>query len=139
MINPEGPDCDDKTVDEILTGGRYATLALSDGNDSYVLTLFYGYAGDLATLYFKSDRKGTKFDFLKSNSYVCGTIIDPPVPDRKPSVYRSVVFRGLVEVIHDPSEKEKALAMIRHPDSTADKDTLIMKLQIDEITGRLFP
>jgi len=149
---PKKSVLDENIVDEILSKGKYTTIALSDGNDSYVLSLFYGYDPDIETLYFKSTRSGTKFDFLRSNAYVTGTVILNPenlINSDLPS-YSSVVFRGLVEVIHNQGEIDRALsfitkklpsscsASVRTGENRINSNPLIMKLKIDEKTGRGF-
>ncbi|WP_168203358.1 pyridoxamine 5'-phosphate oxidase family protein [Oceanispirochaeta crateris] len=136
----------------ILSRGKYTSLALSDGNDPYIITLSFGLDPQEETLYLYGLKTGTKIDFLKSNSYVCGTVIleKEDLDSQSGLVYESLVYRGLVEVLHNAEERMKALNCIADKlyDAPSDKKSfaqkitdnldkvLIMKLIIDEMTGR---
>lgn len=137
----------------ILSKGKYTTLALTDGNDSYILTLSYGLDENEDILYFHSSPKGTKFDFFKSNPYLCGTVIqdDGYQHGKCNHYYHSVVYYGLLEVIHKPEEKMKAMncmftqleenteRLSEHCETPVLDDVLIMKLTIDEMSGKRNP
>ncbi|MBF9015617.1 MULTISPECIES: pyridoxamine 5'-phosphate oxidase family protein [unclassified Oceanispirochaeta] len=139
----------------VLSKGRYTTLALTDGNDSYILTLSYGLDEDEDILYFHCSTEGTKIDFFKSNPYLCGTVIqdDGYQHGKCNHYYHSVVYYGLLEVIHKTDEKMKALRCMfaqleDNPEQwtkpyeakpEALSDVLIMKLSIDEMNGKRNP
>ncbi len=122
---------------EILKRGEYTTLAITDGNEPYALTLYYGYDPDGTILYFCTEKKGTKLDFLKSNPYVCGTIIIRDPESEKDVYYHSLIYRGLLEVIHKEDEKKRALSAVEHHNHFSIeisrlKTPMLMKLIIDE-------
>ncbi|MDC7234826.1 MAG: pyridoxamine 5'-phosphate oxidase family protein [Spirochaetales bacterium] len=134
----------------LLSNCTYTTLALNDGNDSYILTLNYGLDEKEDILYFKSTRGGTKLDFLKSNPYLCGTVILENEYDAETdrTCCKSVVYYGLMEVIHKSDEKRHALETLFKqinreepplPDNTGSDEALVMKLSIDEMTGKRNP
>jgi len=155
-IHNQGQFFDNRSeIRTVLAKGKYTTLALSDGNDSYILTMNYGLDEDEDILYFHCSAHGTKLDFFKSNSYLCGTVIqdNSSQNDNSEYTYQSVVYYGLLEVLHKKEEKERALHSIftQLADSTEDwseysevlahssPDTLIMKLTIDEMRGKRTP
>jgi len=139
----------------ILKTGRYTTLALTDGNDPYVLTMNYGLDPEDDILYFHTSRTGSKLDFLKSNPYICGTVIleGALLPGSCSRSYRSVVFYGLMDVIHRENEKIHAMNCLieqqaAEPEALKERyasqpdyfsDRLVMKLTIDEISGKKNP
>ncbi|MDC7241850.1 MAG: pyridoxamine 5'-phosphate oxidase family protein [Spirochaetales bacterium] len=133
-------------IREILTNGRYTTLALNDGNDSYILTMHYGLHRKEDILFFECYGNGTKMDFFRSNPYISGTVIAES-PDGTVS---SVVYSGLLEVIHNPAEQEEARSSIKtgglspsgKPYTALEYSTdriLVMKLTMEELSGKVIP
>ena len=126
---------------KILTEKYYTTLALTDGNEPYTLSLHYALDPEEDTLYFLSDKGGTKLDYFRSDPYVCGTVIA-----EDEAGYSSVVYRGLVEVVHKKAEQLKILDLfrLRHmpfhriPEEHGE-NSMYLKLNIDEISVRSFP
>ncbi|OQY35053.1 MAG: hypothetical protein B6241_02715 [Spirochaetaceae bacterium 4572_59] len=129
-------------IKDVLQRGEYAVLAITDGNEPYALSLCYGMDKDKLALYFLTDKGGLKLDFLKSNPYVCGTVvIQNPGKEGSPHGYRSVVFRGVMEVIHDPTEQATARLILEegsefHGEKREVPHPMVMKLEWDEISGR---
>ena len=101
---------DAATLESILLQGKYATLALCRGGEPYVVTLSYGYDRNAGALYFHCAGVGLKTDFVRENPNACATVIrdDGYVHDECAHKYASVVIRGQIEIITDPSEKRKA-------------------------------
>ena len=124
----------------ILSEGRFTTLALSDGNEPYTLSLYYAQDPRQDILYFLTDKGGAKLDYFKSDPYVCGTVIS----ERDSSV-SSVVYRGLIEVVHKKSEQERILKMLRSRNfpflrikGEDEENSMYLKLVIEEMSFRCF-
>ena len=139
----EMTELDNPVIDEVLNKGDYAVLAISDGNDPYILNLHYGYDRNTGNLYFITEKSGMKLDFLRSNSYVCGSIVINNSSESDDSeTYKSVVFRGVIEVTHDPDEQNLARTLLASrykilPENTAPSSPMIMRLEMEEIDSRV--
>lgn len=122
---------------------------MSKENEPYIITLSYGYDQDNNALYFHCATEGQKIDFIKSNPYVCGTIIeDNGYEDGCGQAFRSIVYRGNITVIKDIEEKKHGFEIIidhleKNPGETKKKlltseDTYIkpaiLRLDITEIS-----
>lgn len=154
MNKKENEIKDRRKLIEIINRGTYTILSLCRGNEPYVLTMNYGYDREKNSLYFHTSKKGLKIDFIKQNSYTCGTIIE----DRGYKMgecdhaYRSVVFWGVLREVQDMEEKKYGMnILLRHlednpetirerllqDDSVYEKRNLtILRLDIHEITGK---
>ena len=128
-------------IRKLLSESRYTTLALSDGNDAYTLNLYYVQDPELDVLYFLTDKGGTKLDFFKSDPYICGTVVK-----EDDDGISSVVYRGLVEVVHRDSEQTRILKLLRsrnlpffrmHEDKR--ENSMYLKIEIEDISLRRFP
>jgi len=139
----------DKTVMEsIILSSSVCRLALSEDNYPYIIPLCFGYEEN--TLYFHSAPKGKKLDILRSNNKVCFEFdIDHRIVKAQEACgwsmnYRSVIGFGKASILDDSEEKIKAInAIIRRyagkslPYSKAKlKDTVIIKVEIESITGK---
>lgn len=137
-----GKELKAEEIDEVLQRGEYAVLAITDGNEPYSLPLSYGLDKEIRTLYFLTEKEGMKLDFLKSNPYVCGTVIvRSSGADSTHAAYRSVIFRGVMEVIHKPVEQKKARLLLEmgskfYPDEKKMTNPMIMKLELEDLDGR---
>ena len=125
---------------EILNQGDYTTLALIDGNEPYILTLYYGYNKEEKAIFYCTEKRGLKLDFLKSNPYICGTIVLAGNESNN-FLYRSLVYKGILEVIHDRKEQDKSLKAIEKHcrfdiELSRLKDPMLMKLSIEESSVR---
>lgn len=137
-------------LNRIIAHNKYATLALCVNNEPYIVTLTYGYDLDNNTLYFHSGKNGLKIDFIKKNPYTCLTIIEDYGFDSKTCnhPYRSIVIRGEIEIVNDNLHALKALSLMVSqldsekihdkviPNDQFNKDILIFKVNIKEITGK---
>ncbi len=135
----------------ILKNGKYTIISLCKDNEPYIITLSYGYDAAKHALYFHCAKEGQKIDFIKANPYVCGTIIeDNGYADGCGQAFRSVVFRGRMEIVETLEEKKKGLEiLINHleidPNPTKIKflkkentyETLgMLRLDITDISGK---
>jgi len=139
----------DKTaIESIILRSSVCRLALSEDNHPYIIPLCFGYKEN--SLYFHSAPEGRKLEIIRSNKRVCFEFdIDYRIVEAQEACgwsmnYRSVIGFGKASVIDDPDEKIKAMnAIIQHytgkplPYSEAKlKDTVIIKVEIESITGK---
>ncbi|MGA2092256.1 MAG: pyridoxamine 5'-phosphate oxidase family protein [Sedimentisphaerales bacterium] len=143
---------DNNDIEEILKNGKYATIALCNNNEPYIVTLNYGYDSANKVLYFHAAKQGTKIDFIKSNPNACLTIIKDNGYIQKECAhsYRSVVVRGDIELVESEIEKRHGIEIMieqleNNPEivkSTLDdkkstyENMQIIKLKITEIAGK---
>lgn len=100
MRRSEKEITDEKEIIKILKGGKFTTISTCKNNEPYIVTMSYGYDQIKNALYFHCAQEGLKIDFIKSNTQVCGTVIeDNGYEDGCGQAYRSVVFRGEMNVI----------------------------------------
>ncbi|MFX1523625.1 MAG: pyridoxamine 5'-phosphate oxidase family protein [Promethearchaeota archaeon] len=91
----------------IIKSGKYTSISLSKENEPYIITLSYGFDSNKNALYFHCAAEGQKIDFVKSNPYVCGTIIeDNGYKDGCGQAFRSIVYRGTISIVKDIEEKK---------------------------------
>jgi len=152
MVKAESEMKDRSELDRILKEGKYAAIAISDGDGPYVITLSYGYDTERDCLYFHTARKGRKLDTITKDPRACATVIEDLgyQPGKCDHHYRSVVIHGRVRQVEDPDEMLHALnVMIDHleEDPGPVKERLlprkdnfqraaILRLDIDSISGR---
>jgi nitroimidazol reductase NimA-like FMN-containing flavoprotein (pyridoxamine 5'-phosphate oxidase superfamily) len=152
MHKAENEITDHGEIEAILLRGQFATLALAQGDEPYVVTLNYGYDPEARALYFHSATEGLKLAFLRSNPRVCGTVIEDHgyVQGKCTHAYRSVVFWGELTLLQDSADKVAGLSrMIDHleEDPVAVsrrllsnperlKNVAVLKLTVYEITGK---
>jgi nitroimidazol reductase NimA-like FMN-containing flavoprotein (pyridoxamine 5'-phosphate oxidase superfamily) len=137
---------------EILKKGKYTVISMCRENESYLVTLSYGYDEKQNALFFHCSPQGLKLDFIRQNPNVCATVIE----DRGYKMgdcshaYRSVVFWGKMYQLHDLSEKKHAIdvllehledepGIVREKSLKSDedyKDVGILRLDITEMTGK---
>ena len=135
----------------ILKSGKYTIISLCKENEPYIITLSYGYDESRHTLYFHCATEGQKLDFIKVNPYVCGTIIeDNGYEDGCGQAFRSVVFRGRMEIVETLEEKKKGLEILinhleKDPNPTKNKflkkgntyeNLGMLRLDITDISGK---
>ena len=116
----------------ILKEAKHVTLAMSLGDEPYLVTLSHGYNEEQNCIYFHSALEGKKIEILKANSRIWGqALIDDGYQQGScDHLYRTVQFRGRVTFVDDQKEKEHALRlMIRHLD---DRPEIIIENQVTE-------
>ncbi len=142
----------EKEIFEILKSGKYAIISLARDNEAYITTLSYGYDQKKHALYFHCAKEGQKIDFIKSNSNVCGTIIeDNGYQEGCVQAFRSLVFRGKFVFVNNLQEKKHAFdVLLNHlekdidvikkkytNDSEAYLKPTLLRLDIKEITCKV--
>lgn len=142
---------DMETLIKILKGGKYTVISMCKENEVYLVTLSYGYDESKNALYFHCAKEGQKIEFIKSNPFVCGTVIeDNGYKDGCSQAYRSVVFRGKMVILEDIHEKKIGFDVLLNqlendPSTTKNKffkkdetyeNLRMLRLDINEISGK---
>ncbi len=148
-VEKEISDKEDLTA--ILKSGKYTTISMCKENEAYLVTLSYGYDEGKDALYLHCAKEGQKIDFIKSNPIVCGTVIeDNGYEDGCGQAYRSVVFRGKINIVEDLQEKKYGFRILINQlegDPQAIKNKFLkedktyensgmLRLDISEISGK---
>jgi nitroimidazol reductase NimA-like FMN-containing flavoprotein (pyridoxamine 5'-phosphate oxidase superfamily) len=148
MRRKEKEITDKAVIESIILSSSVCRLALSEDNQPYIIPLCFGYGEN--TLYFHSAPEGKKLGILRSNKKVCfefdgeHRIVEAKEACGWSMNYRSVIGFGKASIIDDPKERAKAMnAIIQQyagkpvPYSEAKlKDTVIIKVEIESITGK---
>jgi len=139
-------------LEEILRRGKFAVLALCRDNEPYVLTMSYGYDPGARALYFHTAHQGRKWHFLEANPAVCATVIEDGgyIMGECAHGFRSVVLYGKIRRVAGLEEKKTGMEVMLHhledepetvrrrslPDDKAYARAAILKLSIEEMTGK---
>jgi len=136
-------------VDTVMKEALVCRLAMTDGDQPYIVPLSFGYDGK--NLYFHGKSAGKKIDILKKNnkvSFECDVNV-ALVPSDKPCKwdvrYKSVVGSGVASFLQDLTEKKKALECILKqysPKSFTMVDeavikTTVIKVEISDIQSKV--
>lgn len=143
---------DPEALRGILSGGRFAAVALCRGGEPYVVTMNYGYDRGRKALYFHCAAEGLKLEFIRANPRACATIVcDLGYRDGEcDHAYRSAVLRGPIAVVADEGERAHGLGvLIDHqerepapvrertlPGGSIARPVTLLRLDIEEITGK---
>ena len=135
-------------IESIIHASTICRLALVDNEQPYIVPLCFGFKDN--SLYFHSATEGKKIDLLKKNSNVCFEfdsgieIMSGKTACDWGMKYRSVIGFGKASFVEDLEEKRKALETItvqyagkthKLTDSAA-KETLVIKVDVDAMTGK---
>ena len=118
---------DPAEIDRLLVAARFATVALADGEQPYIVTLSCGYDAVLNRLCFHVSRKGRKLDVIAKNPRACATV----VADLGYRVgecahpYASVVVSGRMRVLEDPADARNAMRTLIGQLESADDESAI--------------
>ncbi|MCX7750574.1 MAG: pyridoxamine 5'-phosphate oxidase family protein [Candidatus Bipolaricaulota bacterium] len=143
---------DRNELDALLRRLRYMTVALCRDGEPYAVTLNHGYCPEENALYFHCAREGLKLEFLRANPRVCATAVED-LGYREGECshgYRSVVVRGRMRIVEDLPGKARGLrVLLAHqekdpqaledrllPDEAAYARVTVLRLEIEEITGK---
>lgn len=97
---------DPSVIEQILSEGKFTTIALADGDEPYLVTLSYGYDAENRRLCFHVARTGRKLDIIERNPRACATVI----VDRGYThgecehPFRSVVMTGRMRLVTEHDE-----------------------------------
>ena len=151
MKHQMGPEA----IDDLLEGAAVACIATVNADGTpYVVPIHFVYSD--GAVYFHGLPKGQKFGNLSSNPAVSltvydmkGLLVEGETPCDVNTEYRCAVITGRATVIDDPDKKRCALGLIvakymsdmssvNIPDAMVD-GTGVVKVEIDEITGKYYP
>ena len=139
---------DESAIEAIINASLVCRLALSDGDQPYIVPLSFGYQD--RTLYFHSALEGKKIDIIKINNRVCfefdvnTEIIKAEKACKWGMKYQSVIGFGRAVLVENIQEKQKALNIIMNhysdrnfqfPDKAIEKIAVI-KIEIESMTGK---
>lgn len=115
-------------IDRILAAARYATIALADGDQPYVVTLSCGYDAAAQRLCFHVAAQGRKLDIIARNPKACVTVISDMgyLHGECAHPYESVVMHGRMLLLDDPIDIRTAMR------------TLIGQLETPEAAEAIF-
>lgn len=129
---------DSATIDEILSAGRFATIALCDGDEPYVVTLSCGYDAQVRRLCFHVAKEGRKLDIIARNPRACATIVDDLGYKHGECAhpFRSVVLTGTMRLAEDPEDVRAGMrTLIGQLETPADADAIFTRHKIDTDKG----
>ena len=143
---------DPAELNDILTKGTFTVLALCHNNESYIVTLSYGYDREQRALFCHCACKGLKLDFIRANNQVCGTVFldEGYIQGECGQPFRSVVYRGTVDEVTALDEKKHAMSIlldhleddpdiVRHRSLSEDKRYnafTILRINIGDMTAK---
>ncbi len=135
-------------IEAILERNSLCRLALFDEEYPYVVPLCYGYEN--GCLYFHGFAGGTKLDLIRKNPRVCFEVeedvqvVTDPDPCEWSVKYRSVIGRGVAEILEDPAEKKAGLDVVvkafagrtlEFPEG-AMRAVTVVRIRVTELSGR---
>jgi nitroimidazol reductase NimA-like FMN-containing flavoprotein (pyridoxamine 5'-phosphate oxidase superfamily) len=140
-----------KEIIEILKDGKFVIISMCRNNEPYIVTLSYGYDEIKNAIYIHCAKEGQKIDFLNSNPFICGTIIeDNGYEESCGQKYRSVVFRGKIVIVEELKEKKYGFEILlkqleKDPNIIKEKflkkdetyeNSGMLRIDINEISGK---
>jgi nitroimidazol reductase NimA-like FMN-containing flavoprotein (pyridoxamine 5'-phosphate oxidase superfamily) len=113
---------------------KHMTLALAG---PYLVTVNYGFDPEGDAFYFHCAPHGRKIDAIKADPRVYGQILDDRgyLDGRCDHSFRTVQFEGTAELIHDSTEKRRALDLMisqLEPDPGPVRQRLLLSDRIAE-------
>jgi len=119
---------DPSEIDRILSAARYATVALADRDQPYLVTLSCGYDPTARRLCFHVAARGRKLDIIARNPRACVTVIGDLgyLHGECAHPYESVVMDGRMRLLDDPGDVRCAMR------------TLIGQLETPDAAGEIF-
>lgn len=102
---------DRKRMLDFLENQKLITVALSKGGKPYLFTADYGFDKKTKSIFIHCAKKGKKIDYIQANPVVWGQVMEDLgyIQGECSHNYRTVQFKGKVDLITDLKEKRKAL------------------------------
>ena len=102
---------DPDEIDRLLSSGRYATVALVDGDRPYVVTMSCGYDRARGRLCFHVAREGRKLDLIAANPQACATVVHDLGYNTGQCAhpYESVVVVGRMRILENADDARDAM------------------------------
>ena len=66
----------DREINDILQKGKFVVISMCRDNETYIVTLSYGFDAKERALYVHCAPNGLKVDFFKTNNRISATIIE---------------------------------------------------------------
>lgn len=141
----------DDAANQFLAEAKLGRLAVCDGNEPYVVPIFYHYDRQKSEILMHCAKKGRKLDALAANARACfevdemGDLVTASVPCEFDINYRSVIAEGSASLVTDDRDKADALNKIfgkyapGHRMSISPemaKGTMVIRLHIDRLVGK---
>jgi nitroimidazol reductase NimA-like FMN-containing flavoprotein (pyridoxamine 5'-phosphate oxidase superfamily) len=137
----------------ILRRGRYATIAMCQDGEPYVVTLSYGYDRTREALYFHVAEKGRKLDAIAADPRVCATVVLDSGYEQGACKhhYESVVLTGHLSLVTGADEVRHGMRVLighleKEPEPVWERNRLdgdeglkrakVLRLDIEHITGK---
>ena len=104
----------DIELSELILGQKHLTMALCKDNIPYISTVNYYYDPGGGYFYFHCSPEGKKIDILKENPVVWCQIMEDRgyIHGECDHAYRTVQFKGRVEIVDSKEEKISALTLM---------------------------
>jgi nitroimidazol reductase NimA-like FMN-containing flavoprotein (pyridoxamine 5'-phosphate oxidase superfamily) len=121
-------------IDRLLAQARYATIALADEGEPYVVTLSCGYDAAGQRLCFHVAPLGRKLDIIARNPKACATVIaDLGYKDGECAhPFESVVMTGTMRLLEDPDEIRAGMrVLIGQLESTSGAEEIYARNNLD--------
>ncbi len=140
---------------EILDRCKVLHLGLVDGDQPYIVPMNYGYTMEdgRLTLYLHAATKGYKLDLIRANPKVCFEMecdvqmFEGRVACQYGTTYKSLMGKGIAELIDDVEEKMEALSIFMKTQTGKDFEfnermvsiVSIIKIKVDEYSAKCRP
>ncbi len=105
---------DPAEIDRILSAARFATIALADAGEPYVVTLSCGYDAVQGRLCFHVAPEGRKLDIIQRNPRACVTVVEDLGYKLGECAhpFRSVVMEGRMRLVSAPDEMRETMRVL---------------------------
>ncbi len=135
-------------AEEVLQNGEYGVLAVF-GDEGYPYTVPLSYAYENGAIYFHSAMEGHKIDGVRAHSKVSFSVVGDTevLPGKFSTNFESVIAFGQAVELEGEEKLVALMALIRKysPDflekgekyaNHSGKDTIVVKIAIDHMTGK---
>ena len=118
---------DAEQIERILHNARYATVALAEGAQPYLVTLSCGYDAAQRRLCFHVAPKGRKLDIIANNPLACATIVADKgyLEGECAHPYDSVVLFGRMRLLEDAGEVRAAMRTLMRQLESGDAESAL--------------
>ncbi|MDA3837431.1 MAG: pyridoxamine 5'-phosphate oxidase family protein [Candidatus Delongbacteria bacterium] len=145
MINKKKEVTDKKVIEKILKKAIWCQLAMTDGDQPYIIPLNYGYHDN--ALYIHCAKKGKKLDIIRKNPKVAFnvTLDDEYLEGLLTMKFQSVNGFGKAYIIEDEEGKREALNCLTghfgaepvHHSAKSLNTIVMIKVVIEETTCKV--
>ncbi len=155
MMRREREVTDLKEICNILDNGKVIHLALTDGDQPYVVPMNYGYTmqDGALTFYLHGALRGYKYEVIRKNPKISFSVetdvalFEGDVPCQYGTTYSCVMGRGIISILTDPAERRAAMTQFMLTQSGKQfefTDRLLsavtmMRIDISEFTAKRRP